>query len=153
MPLIKYSQYLTFPDGLPASNYSTSVRLLGGNVLVPTFIDKAGTTPLANPTTTDVDGLREFYAAPGAFYTDIAGNVFHYAVDATETDPAWPGTFVHTQTTAATQWTVAHHFGVEPSVSVLVDGQVTDADVAHTDEEITVITFGVPAMGTAYLRR
>ncbi len=152
MPLIKYGQYLTYPDGSPAADASFPVQLLGGNVLIPTFTSKAGTTPLTNPVLTDGDGLLTFYAAPGAFFTDIAGTLFFYPVDATEADDAWPGTFIHEQTSASSTWTVNHHFGVEPSVTVLVSGQVADADVTHTNSETTVITFGAPTSGVAYLR-
>lgn len=153
MPLVKYSQYLTYADGSPAANMPFPVRLLGGNILVPLFSDKAGTLPLSNPVTTDVDGLITFYAAPGGFCTDISGNMFHYEVDPAEVDDAWPGTFVHEQTTPATVWTVEHHFGVEPSVTVVIDGVVSEAVVAHVDSETTTITFNPAAAGTALLRR
>lgn len=153
MPLIRYSQYLTYPDGNPAAEASFPVQLSGGNVLVPTFTSKAGTTPLTNPVLTDVDGLSTFYAAPGAYYTDIAGTLFHFAVDDTEADEAWPGTFIHEQTSASSTWTVAHHFGVAPAVDVVVGGASVSATVTHTDDETTVITFGSPTTGTVYLRR
>ena len=153
MPLIKYSQFLTYPDGSPAAEASFPVKLLGGNVLIPTFTSKAGTTPLTNPVLTDENGLSTFFAAPGAFVTDIAGTLFHYPVDEAEEDEAWPGTFVHTQASAASVWTVEHHFGVEPSTTVLVAGQALDGDVTHPDEETTVITFGTPVTGVALLRR
>lgn len=153
MPLIQYSQYLTYPDGSPAAEASFPVKLLGGNVLTPTFTSKAGTTPLTNPVLTDGDGLLTFFAAPGAFVTDIAGTLFHYAVDDSEEDEAWPGTFIHTQGSASSTWTVEHHFGVEPSVTVLVEGQTLDGDVTHPDDETTVITFGASVAGVALLRR
>lgn len=153
MPLIHYGQYLTYADGTPAANIPVPVRLLGGNVLVPLLSDKAGTTPLANPAMTDADGLATFYAAPGEYATDISGNVFHYDVDPGEADDAWPGTFVHDQGVAATVWTVAHHFGAPPQVTVLVAGQVAEADVMHPDPETTTITFGAPTVGVALLRR
>lgn len=153
MPLIHYGQYLTYADGTPAADIAVQVRLLGGNVLVPLFSDKAGTTPLTNPVMTDVDGLATFFAAPGEYATDISGNVFHYDVDASETDEAWPGTYVHDQGVAASVWTVEHHFGAPPSVTVLVAGQVTEADVTHPDPETTVIDFGAPTVGVALLRR
>lgn len=153
MPLIKYGQYLTYPDGNPAAEASFPVMLTGGNVLIPVFADKVGTTPLDNPVLTDTDGLLTFYAAPGAFFTDIAGTLFHYPVDAAEEDDAWPGTFVHEQVSAASTWTVEHHFGVEPSVAVLVDGQASEGDVSHPDAETTTISFGNPTTGTAHLRR
>lgn len=153
MPLIKYAQYLFYPDGSPASEVELPVHLWGGNVLVPTFTNKAGTTPLANPVMTDVGGLLTFYAAPGNYLTDVAGTIFNYPVDAGETDDAWPGLFIHAQASAAATWTVAHHFGVEPSVNVIVEGDVVEAGISHTDGETTVITFGAPSTGTAYLRR
>lgn len=153
MPLIKYGQFLTYPDGNPAAGASFAVRLTGGNTLVPVFADKAGTVPLANPVETDQNGLLTFYAAPGSFYTDIAGSLFHYPVDAEEQDDAWPGTFVHVQDVPATVWTVAHHFGIEPEVTVLVSATVTPGTVAHTDTHTTTITFGNPVTGTALLRR
>lgn len=153
MPLIKYGQFLTYPDGTPAADTTFPVQLLGGNVLVPVFADKAGTTPMTNPAPTDLDGLLTFYAAPGAFFTEVAGALFHYVVDALEPDDAWPGTFVHEQTTPSATWTVEHHFGVEPVVDSLVLSVPTAAEVAHPDAETTVITFSTPASGVAMLRR
>ena len=153
MPLIHYGQYLTYADGTAVADVSVPVRLLGGNVFVPLFSDKAGTLPLANPVMTDSDGLATFYAAPGEYSTDISGNVFHYDVDPTETDQAWPGTFVHDQVVAASVWTVNHHFGAPPAVTVLLAGQVAEADVSHPDFETTLISFGAPAVGVALLRR
>jgi len=153
MPLILYSQYIAYPDGSPASEIEIPVLLLGGNQLIPLFSNKAGTTPVANPVTTDVDGLISAYAAPGALTAELAGTFFHFPVDSTETDPAWPGTFIHTQVSAATVWTVAHHFGVEPSVTVLVDDDAVEAAVSHTDDETLTITFGASTTGVAYLRR
>lgn len=153
MPLIKYGQYLTYPDGNPVSEMPYPVMLLGGNVLIPTFADKTGTTPVSNPVMTDTDGLLTFYAAPGTYCTDVSGTMFHYEVDATEPDDAWPGTYIHLQSTPAQVWTVEHHFGVEPEVTVLVAAAVTDGEVTHPDPETTVITFGAPITGTALLRR
>ena len=153
MPLIKYAQYITYPDGNPAAEVMQTVFLLGGNVAVPMFGDKAGTLPLGNPLTTDGDGLLEFYAAPGSFITELAGQIFHFLVDAAEPDDAWPGAFVHEQLVAAAVWTVNHHIGAPPAVTVLVDGQVVEGDVVHTGPETTQITFGSPIAGTALLRR
>lgn len=153
MPLINYSQYLTYADGSPAANAPFPVRLLGGNVLVPLFSDKAGTVPLANPAMTDADGFITFFAAPGGFCTDISGNMFHYDVDPTETDEAWPDVFIHEQAVAATTWTVTHHFGTYPTVTVLVDGVRVEATVEHVDTETTTLTFSPATAGTALLRR
>lgn len=153
MPLIKYSQYLSYPDGSPIANAPLLVTLLGGNVAVPLFADKAGTVPLSNPVMTDGDGQAVFHAAPGNYVTDIGGEAHHYAVDSTETDESWPGTYIHVQDTAAATWTVAHHFGAKPAVAVLVADQVVEADVSHSDDQTTVIGFGAPTAGVAYLRR
>lgn len=153
MPLIQYEQYVTYPDGSPAAGREQLIVLLGGNVAVPLFADKAGTTPLSNPITTDGDGLAVFHAAPGSFFTELGGNAFHFVVSATEEDDAWPGVFVHEQSTPAQVWTVNHHIGAPPAVTVLVEGQVTEGDVTHPNSETTTITFGVPTSGTALLRR
>ena len=153
MPLILYSQYITYPDGSPAAGVPVAVWLLGGNQLVPVFSDKAGTAPVANPVTTDGDGLVSVYAAPGALTAELAGQLFHFVVDAAETDPAWPGTFIHTQAAPATVWTVQHHFGVEPTVQVVGSAAAVEAEVNHPSTGTTTITFGAPATGVAYLRR
>ena len=153
MPLIKYQRYITYPDGNPASNRLQQIELLGGNIAVPLFSDKAATLPLSNPVMTDADGLAQFYAAPGSFTTELAGEVFLFLVDPAEPDDAWPGVFVHTQLVAASVWTIDHHIGAPPAVTVLVAGQVVEGDVTHPSAEQSVVTFGVPTAGTALLRR
>jgi len=153
MPLIKYSQYITYPNGSPASETTVPVLLTGGNVLVPLFSDKAGTVSLTNPAPTDADGLLTFFAAPGSFCTELAGEMFHLMVDPAEADDAWPGTFVHAQPVPAAVWTIDHHIGIPPAVTVLVAGQPVDGEVAHVDAGQLTITFGAPTAGTALLRR
>lgn len=153
MPLIEYGQYLTYADGAPVAEVPVSVQLLGGNVLVPLFSDKAGTSPLANPVMTDLNGYATFFAAPGSYSTEISGAAFHYGVAPAEPDDAWPGVFVHDQDVPATVWTVGHHFGCSPAVTVLIGGQVAEAAVDHPDAETTTITFSTPVTGTAHLRR
>jgi hypothetical protein len=153
VPLIHYSQYIYLPGGNPAPNIDLPVYLAGGNVQVPLFANKAGTTPLANPVTTDADGFIEFYAAPGDYTVWLAGTVWDIVVDDDETDQAWPGTFVHEQSSPATVWTVGHHFGTIPTVSLVLSDTVAEAEVTHPDDETTVITFNVAQSGTAYLRR
>lgn len=152
MPLIRYSQYITYPDGNPAATIPLAVWLLGGNVPVPLFSNKAGTLPLPNPTMTDADGLISVYAAPATLTAELAGQVFPLLVDDTETDPAWPGVYIHTQAAPAAVWTIDHHIGVQPAVTVLIGGQVSEGDVEHPTNEQTTITFGAPATGVAHLR-
>jgi hypothetical protein len=94
-----------------------------------------------------------FWSAPGDYEALLAGDRFHVPVDDTFTDPTWPGLWVHEQTTPASVWTVEHHFGVRPDVTVLIDGQASESDVSHPDDETTTISFGSPTAGTAHLRR
>ena len=153
MPLIRYFQYITYPDGNPAADREQLVCLLGGNVGVPLFSDKAGSVPLANPLTTDGDGLAEFFAAPGSFITELAGEIFHFLVHPAEPDDAWPGLFVHEQPLPSSVWTVNHRMGVQPDVTVLVAAQPTEGEVLHLSPSSLTITFGAPVSGTALLRR
>jgi len=153
MPLIHYTQYVYYPGGGPAADVELTVYIAGGNVAVPLRADKAGTTPLANPVTTDGDGLVSFYAPPGDYTVWLAGTVSFMLPDATETDSAWPGLFVHEQSTPATVWTVNHFFGVQPAVSLMVGGQEAEASVSHPSATQTVITFSQAVSGTAHLRR
>jgi hypothetical protein len=153
MPLISYECYVTYPNGNPAANREQLICLLGGNIGVPLFTDKAGTVPLANPVTTDGDGLATFFAAPGSFITELAGDIFHFLVSASEPDDAWPGVFIHEQTAPAAVWTVEHHIGAVPAVELVIAGARVEATVEHPDSETTIITFSAPQTGTAYLRR
>jgi hypothetical protein len=153
VPLINYSQYIYYPGGDPAGEVLMDVRLTGGNIDVPLFADKAGTSPLTNPVETAADGLLSFYAAPGDYTVWFAGTAWPIPVDPGETDPAWPGKFIHEQSTPALVWTIGHHFGTRPSVDVVSGGAEIQGDVQHPDDETTIITFGVPTGGTAYLRR
>lgn len=153
MPLIKYATYVYLPGGNPAANMDIPIQLVGGNQLVPLFADKAATTPLPNPVTTDAEGFLWFYAAPGAFCLELSGEMFHVLVAEDETDEAWPGLFIHDQPVAASTWKINHHFGVQPAVTVLVAGQRAEVDVTHPDDTTAVLTFGAPTVGVAYLRR
>ena len=153
MPLIHYSTYVFLPGGFPAANMELEVMLTGGNVAVPLRADKAGTTPQANPVMTDEFGLVTFYAPPGDYSVWLAGTVWPLTVDETESDPAWPGTFIHHQLTPSSVWTIDHWFGVQPAVTALAAGQRVETDVEHPSPTQTVLTFGAPQAGTAYLRR
>lgn len=153
MVLALYSQYISYPSGTPAANVQVNVHTAGGNVLIPLFLDQAGTVPQANPATTDGDGLLMFYAAPGDFYAEFFGELFQIRVDAAHTDPVHSGVYVHTQVSAQTVWTIDHHIGIEPRVSVLVGGAETSSEVTHPTTEQAVITFAAPTSGVAHLRR
>ena len=153
MVLALYSQYISYPSGTPAGNVQVNVHTAGGNVLIPLFFDQAGTVPQPNPATTDGDGLLTFYAAPGDFYAEFFGELFQIRVDTVHTNPVHSGVYVHTQVSAQTVWTINHHIGIQPQVSVIVGGDETSVEVTHPSTEQTVITFAAPASGVAHLRR
>lgn len=59
--------------------------------------------------------------------------------------------YVHTQGSASTTWTVVHDLGKFPSVSVIAGGSLVYADVAHIDANNLVITFSAATSGVAYM--
>jgi hypothetical protein len=153
MGLVLYSQFIQFPDGTPAADFPVPVLRRGSNQLSLLFQDELGTLPAANPFVTDGDGFMSWWAAPDEYETWMSGFPLRIPIDPSHTAAVLPGLWVHQQSTPATVWTVDHHFGVEPAVSVLVAGQHTEADVTHPDAQTTVITFAVPTVGMAQLRR
>lgn len=153
MPLALYSEYIFLPGGNPAANMPIPIGLVGANQVSPLFADKPGTIPLANPVMSDADGRIQFYGAPGRYFASLAGESTLIPVDAAETDDVWPGVYVHDQAVPATVWTIDHHFGLEPAVTVLVGGARVEAEVTHPTAEQTVITFSPAQAGTAFLRR
>lgn len=155
MPLVRYSQFFFNPGGGEAAGVPMRVTLTGGNQLTRLFADKAGTQPLPNPLETSEDpaGLLSFFAPPGDYTVWYAGDAWPLPVDEDETDPAWPGLFIHHQITPATVWTIQHHFGVQPAVTVLSAGQRVEPETTHPSPTQTVLNFSSPQAGTAYLRR
>lgn len=60
--------------------------------------------------------------------------------------------YVHTQSTAATTWTINHNLGFRPSVELLDSGsQEIDADVSHPSVNQTVVTLKAATAGLARL--
>ena len=59
--------------------------------------------------------------------------------------------YVYTQTTPDTPWTITHHLGYNPSVTVIIGGEEVDADVTHPDLNTVLVTFAEPQSGTARL--
>lgn len=67
--------------------------------------------------------------------------------------PGPPGgaTYVHTQSTSAAVWTVAHNLGRRPSIAVTDHlGNVLIADIQYLDASLAQVTHSVPAIGYAY---
>lgn len=151
--MVLYTAALLFPGGTPAANYPVTVKHRASNREALLLTDATGTTQADNPTMTDDFGQATFWAAPGYYVTDLAGEIFEYQVDPSITDPVWPDLWVHTQSTPASVWQIAHHFGIRPHVEVMVEDEVVHEVVQHPDDEHTTITFGAPFTGVAYLRR
>lgn len=58
--------------------------------------------------------------------------------------------FIHTQASAATTWTVNHNLGFRPAVEVFsAGGAEIDTDVVHTSLNQTLITLNAAATGSA----
>lgn len=59
--------------------------------------------------------------------------------------------FVHTQSSAASTWSVSHNLAKKPSVTILDDsGYEIEADVQHTSDNSVTITFSEAITGTAH---
>lgn len=153
MALVPYTAYLYFPGGQPAANWTVGVFPRASNVPALLYSDSAGITPMANPTVTDADGMVSFYAAPGDYMARVGMEYQPVGIDPGHTDPVWPGLHIHEQTIPASTWTIAHHFGIEPHVQIVVAGGDTEAEITHPDPETTVVLFGAPTTGVAHLRR
>jgi len=151
--LVRYSVMIFFPGGNPAVGASIQISLDGGNQAPLIFTDAAGTIPAANPMIAGGMGVVSFYAAPSLYLAELAGTFFRVPVSAFHVGDVWPNLYVHTQAAVAAVWTVDHHFGVEPDVTIVVSGADAETQITHPTPEQTVITFNPPRSGTAYLRR
>lgn len=60
-------------------------------------------------------------------------------------------TYTFTQTAPSTTWTISHTLGHLPDVTVIVGGEVVDADVDYPDQFTVVITFASSQSGTVEL--
>lgn len=67
--------------------------------------------------------------------------------------PASPGTtYIYSQNTPSTTWTIAHNLGQYPSVTVVDSGgTVVLGDVTYNSADQITLTFGVSHGGKAYL--
>lgn len=60
--------------------------------------------------------------------------------------------YLHTQSVAATTWTINHNLGARPVVELRgVGGNVMWSNVTHTSANQVVVTHAVPLAGSAYL--
>lgn len=69
----KYFDWVEGTDGKAISGASVLVLNYSDNLPASLFSDSAGTTPIANPVTTDTTGYYEFYVADGHYTIQITG--------------------------------------------------------------------------------
>lgn len=151
--LAKYKAMLFFPGGDPAAGASIDVFIDGSNTMPLMFADIAATIPVTSPIVADGMGTIEFYAAPGLYVAELAGTFLRIPVDPSFGSPVVPNVWVHTQTVAATVWTIDHYFETKPSVAVDIGTAELHSQVAHPTLIQTVLTFSAAVAGAAYLRR
>jgi len=58
-------------------------------------------------------------------------------------------TYTHTQSSASDTWTVNHNLNAYPDISVVVGGQIVEAQIAHTTLNQSIIYFASLVSGTA----
>jgi hypothetical protein len=62
------------------------------------------------------------------------------------------GSYVHSQTTPSSAWTMAHNLGFKPSVELLNAGsQEIEGDVVHLSQNVCIAYFTIPIAGFARL--
>lgn len=79
MALAIYQKPLTDEAGNVQANTSVEIRTDPGNVLATIYSDRDGAVPIANPTTSDSNGILTFYVAGGAYkITPSGGTPYRY---------------------------------------------------------------------------
>lgn len=155
MPLAPYTESYWYPSGALAVGVEYHVFPRLSNVHADLFQDQAGTVPLPNPGLTAAGGVISFFVENGDYWLYIRGQSFYLVVDL---DPnlthVWPATIRYVQTVPATVWNVNHGLNSFPSVDVLDTGnEQLFGEVDYVDDDNLTITFAVPTVGTAFLRR
>ena len=58
--------------------------------------------------------------------------------------------YIHTQTTLSNAWSINHHLGRKPSITVINDDTTIEGTVIHNSNDVAVVTFASSINGTAY---
>jgi len=58
--------------------------------------------------------------------------------------------YQHTQTTLSNAWSINHHLGRKPSITVINDDTTIEGTVIHNSNDVAVVTFASSINGTAY---
>lgn len=88
MALEQYTTSFWYPTGTLATNVAVRVFPLNSNILAPLFTDATGSTPLANPMTTNGSGAVSFFAEEGEYWMHADSEAFQIGVGITPVTPA-----------------------------------------------------------------
>lgn len=88
MALEQYTTSFWYPTGTLATNVAVRVFPLNSNILAPLFTDATGSTPLANPMTTNGSGVVSFFAEEGEYWMHADSEAFQIGVGITPVTPA-----------------------------------------------------------------
>lgn len=86
MPIRQFSRQFWFPSGVLAANLPARIFPLNSNALATLYTDGTGTTQLANPVTTDINGTVSFWAEEGEYWIHIDEEVFRFSVGSPDVD-------------------------------------------------------------------
>jgi hypothetical protein len=88
MALEQYTTSFWYPTGTLATNVAVRVFPLNSNILAPLFTDATGSTPLANPMTTNGSGAVSFFAEEGEYWMHADSEAFQIGVGIVPVTPA-----------------------------------------------------------------
>lgn len=86
MAIYQYSRQFWFPDGVLSANVPARIFPLNSNALATIYTDATGSTPAANPVTTDINGTVSFYAQEGEYWIHIDSEAFRVSVGSPDLD-------------------------------------------------------------------
>lgn len=134
---------VVFYGDAPEVNKQYRVFVPEGN-MSNAFMITGGGTGGSKPTTTSYNSLTD---KPSINGVTIQGNMTSAALGITS-DAA----FIHTQTTPAATWTIAHDLGKYPAVTIMDSaGNQIVGDVQYVDADNLNIVFTSTISGKAYL--